>query len=158
MQSAKATSTERSRPVRVVLALGSNVGDRRYELELAIRALRRHVDIVRRSPIHETAPVDSPEGAGPFLNMVVAGFTTLGPHQLLELIHSHEKTRGRRRIVRNEPRRIDVDIIQYGAARIFERNLVIPHPRFSEREFVVVPMSELGLYRGIRDQGSGIRG
>lgn len=151
MQSAEAT-TDRSRPVRVVLALGSNVGDRRYELELAIRALRRHVVIVRRSRIHETAPVDSPEDAGPFLNMVVAGFTHCTPHRLLELIHEHERSRGRRRIVRNEPRRIDVDIIQYGTTRLFERNLVIPHPRYAEREFVVEPMSELGLIRRRRPE------
>ena len=133
------------RPVRVVFALGSNLGNRRYELELAIDMLKRHCRLLRRSRIIETDPVDSPSGAGRFLNMVIVGLTLTSPSDLLVAIHDHERSRGRRRIERNEPRRIDIDIIRYGALRLRTPELVIPHPRFHERDFVTGPMSELSL-------------
>ncbi len=73
-------------PQPVVIALGSNMGNRCYELRRAIYELRRHVRIVRLSPVLETAPVDAPSGSGDFLNMVVAGLTSLSPENLLKFL------------------------------------------------------------------------
>lgn len=133
------------RSVIVVLALGSNLGDRRFELRRAIEKLGEHVRLSRISQVIETEPVDAPEGSGRFLNQVVAGTTRLLPRELLREISSIERERGRRRIARNEPRRIDVDIIVYGGLRMRTSDLTIPHPRCLERDFVMSPIRELGL-------------
>src|SRR5687768_11070682 len=77
----KATSTSSpttsTSNISVVIALGSNLGDRRYHLLRAVHELRFVVRVVRVSAIRETAPVDAPSGSPPFLNMVVAGYTLL---------------------------------------------------------------------------------
>lgn len=133
------------RPQPVVIALGSNLGDRGYELRRSIHELGRVVRIVRTSPVIETAPVGAPPGSGDFLNMVVAGWTRLEPQQLLEALHEIEQGRRRVRRVSNAPRRIDLDLILYGAHLIRSEELQVPHPRFREREFVMQPLRALDL-------------
>ncbi len=128
----------------VVIALGSNLGDRRYHLQRAIHELHRLVRIVRVSSIHETAPVDAPPGSPPFLNMVAVGYTSLAPNALLHELLAIEKKLGRvRRGIRNEPRIIDLDLILHGATRMRTHELTLPHPRAHERTFVMVPMEEV---------------
>ncbi|MGH9458997.1 MAG: 2-amino-4-hydroxy-6-hydroxymethyldihydropteridine diphosphokinase [Thermoanaerobaculia bacterium] len=129
----------------VVIALGSNLGDRVLHLRRAIDRIRERVDIVRISRVHETAPVDAPEGSGPFLNMVVAGATRLGPEELLAFLHEIEADLGRRRRQRNEPRIIDLDLIFYGAHLVRGGEIVVPHPRWRQRRFVLDPLAELRL-------------
>jgi len=130
----------------VLIALGSNLGDRRYNLMRAIHALRDVVRVVRVSAIRETAPVDAPPGSPPFLNAVVAGYTTLSPESLLDALLAIESRHGRvRRGIRNEPRVIDLDLIFHGAHRMRTERLTLPHPRYREREFVMTPMRELRL-------------
>ena len=124
----------------VVIALGSNLGDRAYNLRRAIRELPFLV--VRLSSSIETGPVDAPPPM--FLNAVVIGYTTLGPHALLAALLSLEKRLGRRRRgARNEPRVIDLDLIAYDALRMRTRDLTLPHPRAHEREFVMGPWREI---------------
>ncbi|HUP49401.1 MAG TPA: 2-amino-4-hydroxy-6-hydroxymethyldihydropteridine diphosphokinase [Thermoanaerobaculia bacterium] len=129
----------------MVIALGSNLGDRRWNLRRAIHALGRVVRLVRVSSVYETDPVDAPPGSPRFLNMVVAGLTPLAPHELLGELLAIEARLGRVRRGRNAPRRIDLDLILYGARRIRTAELVVPHPRYQQREFVLAPMRELGL-------------
>ncbi len=130
----------------VVIALGSNLGDRRYNLLRAIHALRDVVRVVRVSSIYETAPVDAPPASPSFLNMVVSGYTTLAPQPLLEKLLSIEKQLGRvRHGVRNEPRVIDLDLILYDAVRMRSKRLTLPHPRAQERDFVMDPLRECGV-------------
>lgn len=134
-------------PATVIIALGSNLGDRRLHLSRAIDALGSFMRVVRVSSIRETAPVDAPSGSPPFLNMVIAGYTRLEPVDLLRHMLELETRLGRApRRVRNEPRVIDLDLILYGARRIRTRFLTLPHPRAHERAFVMEPMAELGLY------------
>jgi 2-amino-4-hydroxy-6-hydroxymethyldihydropteridine diphosphokinase len=134
----------------VVIALGSNLGDRRYHLLRAIHELRSAVRVVRVSSLHETAPVDAPPGSPPFLNAVLTGYTALEPLALLDELLAIEKRLGRvRRGIRNEPRVIDLDLILHGAARLRTRRLTLPHPRAREREFVLTPMREVAEY-GVR--------
>src|SRR5215831_17473384 len=98
-------------PCTVVLALGSNLGDRAYYLRRAIHELRRAVDVVRVSSFIETEPVDAPPGSPRFLNAVVAGVTHLAPQALLDELLAIEARLGRRRTTRNAPRVIDLDLI-----------------------------------------------
>jgi 2-amino-4-hydroxy-6-hydroxymethyldihydropteridine diphosphokinase len=130
----------------VVIALGSNLGDRRYNLLRAKYELGFVVRIVRVSSIHETAAVDAPPGSPPFLNAVLTGYTRLEPLALLDELLAIETRLGRvRRGVRNEPRLIDLDLILHGATHIRTRRLTLPHPRAHEREFVLAPMREVTL-------------
>jgi 2-amino-4-hydroxy-6-hydroxymethyldihydropteridine diphosphokinase len=130
----------------VVIALGSNLGDRRYHLLRAVDALGEIVRVVRVSSIRETAAVDAPSRSPAFLNMVIAGYTRLEPLDLLRQMLEIETRLGRaRRRVRNEPRVIDLDLILYGARRMRTRFLTLPHPRAHERAFVMEPMAELGM-------------
>lgn len=131
--------------VTVVIALGSNLGDRRYHLLRALHALREVVRVVRVSSFHETEPVDAPAGSPPFLNAVLTGYTGLEPEALLEALLAIERRLGRtRRGVKNAPRVIDVDLIACGAKRMRTRELTLPHPRAHEREFVMGPLREIG--------------
>ena len=128
----------------VVIALGSNLGDRRYNLLRAIHELRLYVRVVRVSSFHETAPVDAPAGSPPFLNAVLTGYTPLEPLAMLDELLAMEKRLGRvRRGIRNEARVIDLDLILHGAARMRTRRLTLPHPRAHEREFVLAPLREV---------------
>jgi 2-amino-4-hydroxy-6-hydroxymethyldihydropteridine diphosphokinase len=137
-------STSSPSAATVVLALGSNLGDRAWNLRRALHALRPVVNIVRVSTIHESAAVDAPEGSPPFLNLVLIGTTALSPASLIAEILAIEKQLGRvRRRVRNEPRLIDIDLILHGATRMRTRALTLPHPRAREREFVIGPLREI---------------
>ena len=134
-----------SSPESVVIALGSNLGDRRHNLMRAIDELRGVMNVVRVSSIHETEAVDAPAGSPQFLNMVIAGFTTLSPEELLAKLMQIEKRLGRVRGTRNAPRSIDLDLIVHGANLRNTRELTLPHPRYRERGFVTNPLRELHL-------------
>ena len=132
--------------VSVVVALGSNLGDRAYNLRRAVHALRGVIDVVRVSSFIDTEPVDAPEGSPRFLNAVVAGSTRLAPQELLDELLAIERRLGRRRPAPpNAPRVIDLDLIIHSANRLRTASLTLPHPRFRQREFVMGPLRELGL-------------
>lgn len=133
------------RPVSVVLALGSNLGDRRHRLREGIFRLSRIVRPVRISSFWETAAVDAPDGSPDFLNAALAGSTVLGPHELLAGLNAIEKAMGRVRTARNAPRPIDIDLIFHGPTLLHTPSLTLPHPRYREREFVLAPLRELEL-------------
>lgn len=135
----------------VLIALGSNLGDRALFLRRAISSLRDIVHVVRVSAFIETDPVDAPPPK--YLNAVVAGYTELSPQSLLDALHAIESRLGRRRSTRNVPRVIDLDLILHSAHLIRTRTLTLPHPRYLGREFVRAPMRELGL--GWRDPATG---
>jgi 2-amino-4-hydroxy-6-hydroxymethyldihydropteridine diphosphokinase len=127
----------------VAIALGSNLGDRAYNLRRALHALRAYVNVVCVSAFHETEPVDAPAGSPRFLNAVVVGATHLVPQDLLDALLAIERRHGRvRRGVRTSPRTIDLDLILYGATRMRSRALTLPHPRAHERPFVMEPLGE----------------
>ncbi len=131
----------------VVLALGSNLGDRAGRLAFARERLAAAgVPWTLASTIHETAPVGGPAGQGPFLNQVVAApraAVRLDPRALLELALRIEQAAGRERRERWGPRTLDVDIVLYGDAVVREPGLTIPHPRLAERAFVLEPLAEI---------------
>lgn len=124
------------------LGLGSNVGERRAHLAGAISDLHGAGRITGVSGVYETEPqgyLDQPS----FLNLVVRLDTSLGPVALLERLLEIERSRGRVRTVPNGPRTLDIDILLYGDRVIEQEGLTIPHPRMTERTFVLVPLLEL---------------
>lgn len=126
----------------VVIALGSNLGNRRLNLLRAVERLKRVVRIVRMSSIIETEPVDAPPPR--YLNMVILGHTSMPPQPLLEAMLSIESALGRRRPApRNAPRTIDLDLIVYDAVRMRTKSLTLPHPRAAQRPFVMEPLREI---------------
>ena len=136
----------------VAIALGSNLGDRERHLRDALAALRPSVQGLRASTFHETAPV----GVGPqpsFLNAAATGETDLPARALLDLLLVTEQAFGRERPYPGAPRTLDLDLILYGNDVIDEPGLVVPHPRFRERRFVLEPLSEIAA--GWRDPVTG---
>jgi 2-amino-4-hydroxy-6-hydroxymethyldihydropteridine diphosphokinase len=127
--------------IPVALALGSNVGNRAEHLDWAVSRLRGVVDGLMVSSYIETAP-DGVGGAD-FLNAAVAGHTALAPRALLDALLALEAERGRVRTGAVEPRTLDIDLILYGSLVIDEPGLVVPHPRFHERAFVLAPLAEI---------------
>lgn len=138
-------NTDVARCSPVVLGLGANLGPRLITLRRAVDGISSFVRIVRVSSLYETEPVDSAIGAPTYLNLAVAGVTSLDPLALLERTMELECRLGRRRRRRNDPRLIDIDIVMLGAELIRTDRLELPHPRFSNREFVLAPLRELGL-------------
>ncbi len=128
-------------PYSVVIALGSNLGNRRWYLRRAIDELRQVISVVRLSRIIETEPVDAPPPK--FLNMVVVGYTKRSPEDLLDALMEIEARLGRRRTIRNAPRVIDLDLILHSAHVRRSERLTLPHPRYRQREFVMVPLREV---------------
>ena len=126
----------------VYLALGSNLGDRRGSLAMALQMLREHIEITAISSIYETEPVgylDQPR----FLNIVCVGKTELSAPDLLTSAKEIERLIGRQPTFRNGPRPIDIDIIFYDDLQITQEHLTIPHPRMAERAFVLAPLAEI---------------
>src|SRR5205814_6132180 len=127
----------------IYLGLGSNIGDRASNLRAATGELAAGgVRILRASPIYETEPVDYTQQRW-FLNQVVEGETELFPMQLLSRIGQIERGLGRVRTVAKGPRTIDIDILFYGQAKIHSATLEIPHPRMTQRRFVLAPLADL---------------
>jgi len=129
----------------VYLGLGSNLGDRRGNLEKALAALRRHpaIRVLAVSSFVETAPVGGPPGQGAYLNGAARIKTDLGPAALLEELKRLERSVGRREGPRWGPRTLDLDILLYGDTVLETPDLVIPHPRLGERRFVLEPLAEI---------------
>ena len=112
-------------------------------LQTALEALKSGVlNVTGVSPVYETEPRGLREQPW-FLNMVVEAETSLFPLQLLTRIEQIEKQFGRRRVIPNGPRTLDIDILLYGRAVIRSERLVVPHPRYSERRFVLAPLHDL---------------
>jgi 2-amino-4-hydroxy-6-hydroxymethyldihydropteridine diphosphokinase len=127
----------------VYLSLGSNLGDRVAHIESALSRLGEEgVQIVKRSSFYQTEPVEF-LAQGWFLNIAVEAETELMPRQLLRVIRGIERELGRKRTVRSGPRTIDIDILLFGANTVRAAELEIPHPRMTERRFVLVPMAEI---------------
>ncbi|WP_104105696.1 2-amino-4-hydroxy-6-hydroxymethyldihydropteridine diphosphokinase [Nocardioides sp. 616] len=141
---------------RVVVALGSNLGERLTALQGALDAMADtpEVWLTSVSGVYETAPVDSPAEAKPYLNVIVLLDTTLPAHRLMERALAIESAFGRERgDVRNAPRTLDVDLIQVGDRRADDDMLVLPHPRAHERGFVLKPWHDLEPDAVLLDHG-----
>ncbi|MEU6737805.1 2-amino-4-hydroxy-6-hydroxymethyldihydropteridine diphosphokinase [Streptosporangium sandarakinum] len=130
--------------MKVVLALGSNLGDRFDTLQGALDALfdAPGLGFVAVSPVYETDPVGGPE-QGAYLNAVVIAESSLDPRAILERAQNVENAFGRIRMERWGARTLDVDLITVGDVVSGDPELTLPHPRAHERAFVLVPWSQV---------------
>lgn len=128
----------------IIIGLGTNLGDRKKNLDKAIELLNEHESITIEdiSSIYETKPVGYAK-QDKFLNMVIKGVTELKPQALLEVCQNIEKQLGREKTIVNGPRIIDLDILVYNNENRHLENLRIPHPRMHERAFVLIPLYEI---------------
>lgn len=126
------------------LGLGSNLGDRLANLQGAVDRLggEEGIRVDASSRVWETAPVGGPEQPD-YLNAVIRVETDLAPGELLVAGRRVESALGRERTERWGPRTIDVDLLLYDERAVEEPDLVVPHPRMTERAFVVLPLLEL---------------
>ena len=129
--------------MRVVIALGANLGEPRAQLEEAIEALRKVIKIEAISSFYETKPFKVNEEQPNYINAVLIGETMLEAEQLMKELLAIEERIGRKRSTLNAARLIDLDIIDYQRMVINSENLTLPHPRAFEREFVLRPWIEI---------------
>jgi len=127
--------------VTAYLGLGSNLGNREDNLDMALKLLSQRMKVGRVSSIYDTEPVGNTDQPR-FLNIACEVFTHLAPEGLLALAKGIEGKMGRRG-KSGEPRTIDIDILLYGDTVMETPDLVIPHPRMAERSFVLVPLAEV---------------
>lgn len=127
---------------KIYLSLGTNLGDKKDNLEQALKLLSHKVKILKISSYYETEPVGFKDQPW-FLNIVVEGETNLLPSELLIFTQSIEHEMKRVKTIVNGPRIIDVDILLYEDEKVETEDLVIPHPRMKERAFVMVPLAEI---------------
>jgi 2-amino-4-hydroxy-6-hydroxymethyldihydropteridine diphosphokinase len=126
------------------LGLGANLGDRLETLQRAVDLLAdRGVRVTASSRIWETEPIGGPQGQPTFLNAVVTAETDQEPRDVLENALAVEAELGRIRQVRWGPRTIDIDLLLAGDVVSDDPAATIPHPRMTERAFVVLPLLEL---------------
>ncbi len=130
----------------VYIGVGSNLGDRKANIEKAIELVKliKGVKMERASSVYETEPVGGPP-QGKFLNGVLKIKTTINPFKLLGELREIEKHLGRKRRIKNGPRAIDLDILLFGKKKIDTKSLKVPHPRMHKREFVLRGLRELML-------------
>jgi 2-amino-4-hydroxy-6-hydroxymethyldihydropteridine diphosphokinase len=142
MAQAQGSRTAQAGDHRVFLGLGSNLGDRRLNLQRAIHLLGETMKVERISSVYDTPPmlvVDQPR----FLNLVCLVTTQLPPEELLVQLKSIEHQLGRVAGPRFGPRVIDIDLLFYDELILESPSLTVPHPRISERAFVLLPLCEL---------------
>ena len=128
---------------RVAIALGSNLGDRRAHLDFAVSRLAEAIPDLTVSRYLETDPVGVPGEQHRFLNAAAIGTTSASAPDLLEMLLAIERERGRERPFQNAPRTLDLDLILVGSVVMNTPRLVLPHPRFRDRLFVLEPLAAI---------------
>jgi 2-amino-4-hydroxy-6-hydroxymethyldihydropteridine diphosphokinase len=128
---------------RVAISLGSNLGDRRAHLDFAVSRLAASISGLIVSRYYETEPLDVPGPQPPFLNAAAVGQTAASAREMLETLMAIERERGRERPFHHAARTLDLDLILLGRCVVHEDGLVVPHPGFRERRFVLEPLAEI---------------
>lgn len=127
------------------ISLGSNLGDRAANVQLAIDRLSDHacIEVRKYSSVYETEPVGGPEGQNNYFNAAAGLETVLPPVDFLATLQAIETAADRKREVRWGPRILDLDLLFYDDLIISDDELEVPHPRMHERIFVLQPLAEI---------------
>lgn len=139
--------------MKVVLALGANLGDPKQQISLAIDAIRNFVRVDKVSSLYETAPFKVSDSQPNYINAVLIGDTELQPKELIKELLGIEAKLGRQRTLPKAARTIDIDIIDYEGFFMESENLTLPHPRAHERRFVLEPWAEIEPDAVLREHG-----
>ncbi|MFX4263536.1 2-amino-4-hydroxy-6-hydroxymethyldihydropteridine diphosphokinase [Pelotomaculum propionicicum] len=131
-------------PTTAYIGLGSNLGDKEANIKKALELLGEvpAVKVIKVASLYKTAPLYVTKQDW-FLNTVAEIETSLNAHELLSLLKETEKKLERTPTVRWGPRTIDLDLLLYGSDKIKSADLCVPHPRMTERAFVMVPLAEI---------------
>lgn len=139
------------------IGLGSNLGDRKQNIGLAITKINKlqNTKVMKQSSLIETSPVGGPP-QGDFLNAVIEIQTALSPAELLCNLQAIESELGRVRTIKNAPRTIDLDILLFNNQKINQKDLIVPHPHIGKRDFVLKPLEEIApdIARRVRDENN----
>lgn len=125
------------------IATGSNLGDRKHNLELARDALKKEFNLIAESRIYESPAVDYLHQPDFYNQVLEFEIPSSNPNDVMSRLLEIEKEMGRNREIPKGPRLIDLDILFWGAQQLKSDLLTIPHPRLFERSFVVLPLAEL---------------
>ncbi len=144
----------RSDIVEAYIGLGSNLGDSKKEVNLAMKTIGslRECQLVKVSSLYESRPEGELQQPN-YVNAVVKISTRLPPHKLLADLFVIEDDRGRVRTHRNQSRILDLDLLLYGDLKVSEPGLIVPHPRLHKRAFVLVPLLEIESQLFVKDLG-----
>lgn len=136
------------------IGIGANLGDASATVTQAIKRLAQlpQTRLNAQSSLFQSAPIDA--GGDDYVNAVVEISTSLGAEELLQAMQELELAFGRERPYRNAPRTLDLDLLLYGDQQINSERLSVPHPRMSERAFVLLPLLEIAPLLQIPGKGS----
>ena len=126
----------------IYLGIGSNLGNRRKNIELAkFKLIQKNIRIQKSSNIYESLSWPNPNNPK-FLNVILEISSNLSPSKLIDVCKEIEISLGRKKRSKNAPRECDIDIIDYYNQKI-NNKIILPHPRMHERNFVLLPLYEL---------------
>jgi 2-amino-4-hydroxy-6-hydroxymethyldihydropteridine diphosphokinase len=139
--------------VAAFIGIGSNLGDSRGIVQNAIAQLDRLPDtrLTAQSSLFETAPIEA-EG-NDYINAVASIDTGLTADELLQQLQALENATGRERPYANAPRELDLDLLLYGQQKIASGSLTVPHPRLTQRAFVLIPLLQIDPFIAIPGAG-----
>lgn len=129
--------------MKVVIALGANLGDPRKQISLAIDEIRDFITVDKVSKLYESAPFKVNDTQPNYINAVLNGETKLQPKELMKRLLEVEAKLGRQRAFPKAARTIDLDIVDYEGFYLESKELTLPHPRAFERRFVLEPWLEI---------------
>lgn len=131
--------------VHAYIALGANLGDAQSTLRAVFDELAKlpNTRLISKSSLYRSPPFGENADGPDYINAVAKISTTLPPHQLLVELQKLEQKHGRERHYQNAPRTLDLDILLYGDVVLSDEYLTIPHPRMTERAFVLMPLAEI---------------
>lgn len=139
--------------IQAYIGIGANLGDARATVAIAIEALAQlpQTSLVAQSSLYGSAPIDS--SGDDYVNAVAQLSTSLDARALLQHLQAIELAHGRERPYRNAPRTLDLDLLLYGDEQINTADLQVPHPRMTERAFVLLPLLQLSADINIPGKG-----
>ena len=129
--------------MKVVIALGANLGEPGAQVVRAIEEIRKLLNVITVSSLYETAPFGVPDSQPNYINAVLTGETDKKPMDLMNALLEVENSLGRTHSFQNAARLIDIDIIDLGGLFMESESLTLPHPRAHERRFVLEPWLEI---------------
>src|SRR5450830_367681 len=148
-----ASSSKVADPVTAYIGIGANLGDARGQVQRAILQLGKLADtsLTAQSSLFRTAPLDA--GGDDYINAVACVTTGLSAHALLKELQRIELDFGRERPYQNAPRTLDLDLLLYGQSTITDDVLTLPHPRMTQRAFVLIPLLQIDPFIVIPNHG-----